>query len=100
MSESTPPSHPSSSGRWLAKDLSALYRAETKSPRVWDVLVVGSGYGGAMAAAELSSRLNASGQPLKLAVLERGREYLPGSFAKGFDEAAVAPCLTCAWAQI
>jgi cholesterol oxidase len=86
MPESAPPSHSSSSGRWLAKDLSALYRAETKSPCLWDVLVVGSGYGGAMAAAELSGRLNESGQALKLAVLERGLEYVPGSFAKGFDE--------------
>ena len=40
----------------------------------YDVVVVGSGYGGGVAA----SRLARCGQ--KVAVLERGREYMPGDF--------------------
>ena len=40
----------------------------------FDVLIVGSGYGGAVMAARLAS----TGK--RVAVLERGREYLPGDF--------------------
>ena len=43
----------------------------------YDVIVVGSGYGGGVAA----SRLTRCGQ--KVAVLERGREFLPGDFPEG-----------------
>jgi cholesterol oxidase len=74
-------------GRWLSQDVSALYAADAASPAsIWDVLVIGSGYGGAMAAAELAGRVNAQGQTIQLAVLERGNEYLPGGFAKNFAE--------------
>lgn len=42
-----------------------------------DVLIVGSGYGGSIAAA----RLSAARRPdARVAVLERGREWLPGTF--------------------
>ena len=43
----------------------------------YDVIVVGSGYGAGVAA----SRLARCGQ--KVAVLERGREFLPGDFPEG-----------------
>src|SRR5437016_4322059 len=51
----------------------------------FDVVIVGSGYGGAVAAAVLSGctdRLRALGEngKLKICVLERGNEYLPGTF--------------------
>lgn len=48
----------------------------------YDVVVVGSGYGGAIAA----SRLARAGR--KVCLLERGREWLPGDFPKTLDEAA------------
>ncbi len=54
----------------------------------FDVVVVGSGYGGAVAAAELAGRTNARGEPLVVCVLERGREYLPGMFPQRMADLA------------
>lgn len=46
-----------------------------------DVLVVGSGYGGAIAAARLAgSRFQATNNQLQVTVLERGMEYQTGEF--------------------
>lgn len=44
-----------------------------------DYLVVGSGYGGAVAAMRLSGA-SAGSKPAKVVLLERGKEYLPGDF--------------------
>lgn len=60
---------------------------ETGQTACFDVLIVGSGYGGAVAAARLAG-LQADGQALRVAVLERGREYLPGDFPRDFTELA------------
>lgn len=46
----------------------------------FDVVIIGSGYGGAIAAAELAGCRNDADKPLRLCVLERGKEYLAGSF--------------------
>lgn len=67
--------------RWLSKSIDALYD-EVLAPRAnttpeepdFDVVVVGSGYGGAVAAARFA-RAN-----YRVCVLERGREYLAGEF--------------------
>lgn len=45
----------------------------------YDIVIIGSGYGGAIAASQLAGTLK-NGRPLKICVLERGREYLPGMF--------------------
>jgi cholesterol oxidase len=53
------------------------------------VVVVGSGYGGAVAAARLSGvrrPTDQGDQPLSVCVLERGREYLPGEFPERFAD--------------
>ena len=43
----------------------------------WDVIIIGSGYGGSIAAYRFAKH------GLKVAVLERGREFLPGTFPRG-----------------
>ncbi|MCV2422293.1 GMC family oxidoreductase N-terminal domain-containing protein [Paucibacter sp. DJ2R-2] len=51
----------------------------------FDILIIGSGYGGAAAAETLSRCVATEGQPdqaLRIAVLERGQEYLPGAFPR------------------
>lgn len=68
---------------WLSQDAHALQRKLQGTPQEdelhCDVLVVGSGYGGAVAAARLAATA-LDGTPLKIMVVERGREYLPGMF--------------------
>jgi choline dehydrogenase-like flavoprotein len=47
----------------------------------FDVVIVGSGYGGAIAAEQLAGRIDKeTGEEVRLCVLERGREYLSGMF--------------------
>lgn len=60
--------------------------APTNGPWQYDVLIIGSGYGGAVCAARLSAAL-APGH--RLAVLERGREWTPGTFPD--NRATAAP---------
>ena len=64
----------------------------------FDVIVIGSGYGGAVAAARLSEMAptfprgalaHANPKPFKVCVLERGLEYVAGSFPSTF--AALPP---------
>lgn len=54
----------------------------------FDVLIIGSGYGGAVAADRLAGRQRADGRMLTVAVLERGREYLRGAFPSTFADLA------------
>lgn len=52
----------------------------------FDVVIVGSGYGGAVAAARLACATRSDGTPLRVCVLERGCEYLPGTFPRRFAD--------------
>ena len=52
----------------------------------FDIVIIGSGYGGAITAARLAQQMRPG---TKLAVLERGREWLPGTFPDTFDRGAV-----------
>ena len=62
------------------------WRADA-SPPDFDVVIVGSGYGGAIAAAALAG--STDGQAVqRVCVLERGREYLGGSFPTRLAELA------------
>jgi cholesterol oxidase len=57
--------------------------AELQQTPVWDYLIIGSGYGGAIVAARLAERIK--GQK-SIAVLERGKEWIPGSFPQTLDK--------------
>ena len=77
--------------QWLSEgyeDLVAALDASHHKPLDFDVVIVGSGYGGAVAAARLASVLTITGRPLAVCVLERGREYVPGTFPHRLSELA------------
>ena len=88
---------------WLSQDAHALQlelaQAWRAGPRPlpatdFDVLIIGSGYGGAVAALRLSQAWRTEqGQTPRIALLERGREYLPGMFPKGLSDLAGARTL-------
>lgn len=52
----------------------------------FDVVIVGSGYGGSVAAQQLAGLHREDGRPLTVCVLERGAEYLPGMFPSAFSD--------------
>jgi choline dehydrogenase-like flavoprotein len=74
-------------GSWLSETIESLI-GECEAPRgagdrlAVDVVIVGSGYGAAVAAARLSALAETAtpGEALKVLVLERGLEYPVGSF--------------------
>ncbi len=82
---------------WLSRQAAEL-AALTKQARAdgadvdCDLLIVGSGYGGAVAAARAAGYIVAeadgSRHPARVWVLERGAEYLPGMFPSRFAEIA------------
>lgn len=77
----------SSRTAWISRGFEQLVEDAANSTPSYDVLVIGSGYGGAIAAATLAGRVHDDGNtPVSVCVLERGREYLPGAFPKGFTE--------------
>lgn len=72
---------------WLSRGLEALVGdrpwmagLNVGRPPDFDVVIVGSGYGASVAAAELAGCTNAEGQTISVCVLERGKEYLAGMF--------------------
>src|SRR5688572_11676519 len=74
---------------WLSQGAEVLVEEAAENRRQgkavdFDAIVVGSGYGGAVAAARLSA-LSENGRPLRVCVLERGREYVPGTFPHDFS---------------
>lgn len=68
---------------WLSEGLECLAQQLPPKPARshvdFDVLIVGSGYGGAIAAATLAGA-GREGHALTVGMLERGKEYLPGAF--------------------
>ena len=80
--------------RWLSKGAETLVQALGATAAQdgdfdCDVLIVGSGYGGAVAAARLAGSRHEDGdRPARIWLLERGQEYLPGAFPSTFAELA------------
>ncbi|MCO5063899.1 MAG: alkaline phosphatase D family protein [Rhizobiaceae bacterium] len=72
---------------WISKGFEHLVERVRKAEREihFDVLIVGSGYGGSVAASTFAG-LSRDGKLIRVGVLERGNEYLPGSFATGLEE--------------
>jgi cholesterol oxidase len=78
------PGAPASAGErataWISQGFEELlYKLRHDPGDDFDVVIVGSGYGGAVAAAELAGS-TLDGKPVRVCVLERGIEYLPGMF--------------------
>lgn len=74
-----------SNASWLAHGLEELLDNNSGNDPEFDVVIVGSGYGGAIAADALAG-LEHEGNEIKVCVLERGSEYLPGMFPTGLAE--------------
>ena len=77
--------------RSLSKGLVDLEVQLKNDPKIiYDVVIVGSGYGGSVAAQQLAGLqkkgVNEKLQPIKICVLERGSEYLPGMFPSAFAD--------------
>lgn len=58
-----------------------LSQPERSVPYDFDILIIGSGYGGSICAARLAM---AKRSDVRLAVLERGREWIPGTYPDTF----------------
>jgi len=73
---------------WLSCDLAvfadrlglATRAAGERAPADVDVLIVGSGYGASIALDALAGCRDADGNVSRIAMLERGREFVPGAF--------------------
>ena len=72
--------------KWISEGFETLVNHEIKDSPQFDVVIIGSGYGGAIAASELAETKKSNGQPLRICVLERGNEYLPGMFPANIAE--------------
>jgi cholesterol oxidase len=72
---------------WITQGFERLIHRVRKAPTQvhFDVIVIGSGYGGAITAATLAGGRQ-NGQAITVCVLERGKEYLQGSFPTGLGE--------------
>ena len=71
-------------GGRLTNSAHHLYqRQRPNSAFEFDVLVIGSGYGGSICAARLAAQL---GPDKRLAILERGKEWIPGQFPDRFRD--------------
>ena len=75
---------------WISTPFEELVRSKSHqhAPTTctdFDIIIVGSGYGGSVAAS-LLSKYQKENKPLRIAVLERGKEYLPGSFPNSIGD--------------
>jgi cholesterol oxidase len=70
-------------GGQLANTPEELFHTSTLDPVLqFDVVIVGSGYGASVVASRLARRLRSGG---RLAIIERGKEWIPGDFDDTFS---------------
>ena len=77
------------SQQWISQGFETLVSelsSNDDKPLIHDVIIVGSGYGASIAAAQLASCKSPSGQDLNICILERGKEYIGGMFPSKLDE--------------
>lgn len=75
-----------SKSSWLSRGFEQLATQLSVDPdKTFDVVIVGSGYGGAVAA-NTFAELNHESEDFSICILERGNEYLAGMFPHGFAE--------------
>jgi choline dehydrogenase-like flavoprotein len=67
--------------QWLSRDFVEWGDEDTQ-----DIVIIGSGYGAAMAAYTWAGCTDKAGRKLRMVLLERGRERLPGSFPSSLDD--------------
>lgn len=75
--------------RWLSTPIETLIgntQSGTAVARSCDVLVVGSGYGGAIAALRLAGARRHDGSAVNVFLFERGQEYALGDFPESLGE--------------
>ncbi len=70
---------PARSSTWISTGFEQLRHRCRGGEARFDIVIIGSGYGAAVAAAELAG-CGERGKALSVCVLERGEEYLPGMF--------------------
>jgi len=71
-------------GGRLSTPIERLFAAANSGQRpAMDFLIIGSGYGAAITAARLASQAH---DPTRIAMLERGREWVPGTFPDRFAD--------------
>lgn len=70
--------------RWLSQDFSQYQ--PPPNAQAFDLVIIGSGYGASMAAATFAGSTKADGSPVRVCILERGKEYLPGAFPSTVSE--------------
>jgi cholesterol oxidase len=68
-------------GRLATASQKLLAPGPSHTPWQYEVAVIGSGYGASIAAARLAQKLNPG---MRLCLLERGREHVPGTFPDTF----------------
>ena len=73
---------------WISQGFERLAKRvlDDSDSHHFDILIIGSGYGGAVAASTFAGRKHANDAPVTIGVLERGHEYLPGAFPTGLGE--------------
>lgn len=74
-------------GQLQAPHSRLLHPLARPTPWQFDVLIIGSGYGASVCAARLASALRPGG---RLGVLERGREWIPGTFPDRLKDVTAA----------
>lgn len=78
----------------VTKGFNALKEYQSRTPS-FDVIIIGSGYGGSIAAHQLSRyQFNGQNKALNIAILERGRFYAAGQFPATFSELPGHVCIS------